>query len=111
MTFSTNKNKLVTLSNDLYKPQNSYITSGDAQIPTYGPTHRLDVGGAIGNFWGYKVIDIDSDGKWIYESPETGKAVAYDDFAKVDENKMIIGNGLPKFYLSWNNSIRYKNFD
>lgn len=111
MTFSTNKNKLVTLSNDLYKPQNSYITSGDAQIPIYGPTHRLDVGGAIGNFWGYKVIDIDSDGKWIYESPETGKAVAYDDFAKVDENKMIIGNGLPKFYLSWNNSIRYKNFD
>ncbi|MDL2208965.1 TonB-dependent receptor, partial [Parabacteroides sp. OttesenSCG-928-O15] len=111
LNFSTNNNKLVTLSNDLYEPQNSYITAGDAQIPIYGPTHRLDIGGEIGNFWGYKVIDIDNDGKWIYESPETGEAVAYDDFAKVDENKMILGNGLPKFYLSWNNSLRYKNFD
>lgn len=109
--FSTNKNKLVTLSNDLYEPQNSYITAGDAQIPIYGPTHRLDIGGKIGNFWGYKVIDIDNNGKWIYQSPETGEAVAYDDFAKVDENKMIIGNGLPKFNVSWNNNLRYKNFD
>ena len=33
------------------------------------------------------------------------------DFAKVDENKMILGNGLPKYYLSWNNSVRYKSFD
>lgn len=111
MNFSTNKNELVTLSNDLYEPQNSYITSGDAQIPIYGPTHRLDIGGKIGNFWGYKVIDIDDEGKWIYEDPETGAPVPYDEFAKVDENKMIIGNGLPKYYLSWNNSIRYKNFD
>jgi len=111
LNFSTNKNELVSLSNDLYEPQNSYITAGDAQIPIYGPTHRLDIGGKIGNFWGYKVIDIDNDGKWIYEDPATGNAVAYDDFAKVDENKMILGNGLPKFYLSWNNSVRYKNFD
>ena len=111
LNFSTNNNKLVTLSNDLYEPQNSYITAGDAQIPIYGPTHRLDIGGKIGNFWGYKVIDIDNDGKWIYEDPNTGNAVPYDDFAKVDENKMILGNGLPKYYLGWNNSIRYKNFD
>lgn len=111
MNFSTNKNELVTLSSDLYEPQSSYITSGDAQIPIYGPTHRLDIGGKIGNFWGYKVIDIDDEGKWIYEDPETGAPVPYDEFAKVDENKMIIGNGLPKYYLSWNNSIRYKNFD
>ncbi len=111
LNFSTNKNKLVSLSDDLYEPQNSYITAGDAQIPIYGPTHRLDIGSKIGNFWGYKVIDIDNDGKWIYESPETGEAVPYDDFAKVDENKMIIGNGLPKYYVSWNNTVRYKNFD
>jgi len=37
--------------------------------------------------------------------------VPYDDFAKVDENKMIIGNGLPKYYLGWNNYVRFKNFD
>ncbi|HHU97136.1 MAG TPA: TonB-dependent receptor [Petrimonas sp.] len=111
LNFSTNKNKLVTLSDDLYEPQNSYITAGDAQIPIYGPTHRLDIGGKIGNFWGYKVIDIDNDGKWIYEDPSTGNPVPYDDFAKVDENKMIIGNGLPKYYLGWNNYVRFKNFD
>lgn len=111
VNFSTNRNKLVSLSNDLYEPQNSYITAGDAQIPIYGPTHRLDIGGKIGNFWGYKVIDIDDNGKWIYEDPKTGNPVAYDDFAKVDENKMIIGNGLPKYYLGWNNTVRYKNFD
>jgi hypothetical protein len=24
---------------------------------------------------------------------------------------MVLGNGLPKFYLGWNNTFRYKNFD
>ena len=43
--------------------------------------------------------------------PSTGNPVPYDDFAKVDENKMIIGNGLPKYYLGWNNYVRFKNFD
>jgi len=71
----------------------------------------LDIGGKIGNFWGYKAIDIDDKGRWIYQNPETGEPVSYENFKKVDENKMILGNGLPKYYLSWNNNLRYKSFD
>ena len=27
------------------------------------------------------------------------------------EDRKVIGNGLPKHYLGWNNDFRYKNFD
>jgi hypothetical protein len=27
------------------------------------------------------------------------------------EDKKILGNGLPKYYLNWNNSVSYKRFD
>src|SRR5690606_4661484 len=28
-----------------------------------------------------------------------------------DENKQVLGNGLPSYYASWNHSFKYKRFD
>ena len=33
------------------------------------------------------------------------------DFTHAPEDKHVIGNGLPKWYAGWNNTLRYKNFD
>jgi TonB-linked SusC/RagA family outer membrane protein len=110
VNFSTNTNKLVSLSNDLYKLTNNFFTTGGTgeQIQTF--THRVDVGSNIGNFYGFKVIDISDDGKWIYEGAD-GKPVQYDDFNHAFEDKKVLGNGLPKYYAGWNNNFRYKNWD
>lgn len=108
--FSTNSNKLVSLSNELYKTTQNYFTTGGTGEPIQTFTHRVDIGDKIGNFYGFKVIDVDENGKWIYEDKD-GNAVQYSKFSHKFEDKKILGNGLPKFYAGWNNSLRYKNFD
>jgi TonB-linked SusC/RagA family outer membrane protein len=108
--FSTNSNKLVSLSNDLYKTTNDYFTAGETGEPIQTHTHLVRVGERIGDFHGFKVVDVGEDGKWIYEDAD-GNHVSTAEFSKSFENKHVLGNGLPKYYAGWNNNIRYKNFD
>jgi TonB-linked SusC/RagA family outer membrane protein len=112
INFSTNSDKLVSLSNDLYEVSSNYIYDGWTGDPIQTNTHRIEIGGKIGNFFGYKVVDVDQDGKWIYLDGE-GNQVAYDDFASMrnNDNKHVLGNGLPTFYAGWNNNFRYKSWD
>lgn len=109
VTFSTNNNKLVSLNNDQYKLTSDYFYAGDVQPPVSGvPTHRVKVGEPIGQIWGWKVLDITDDGKWVYEGQD-GKPVQSD--KATPEDRRVLGNGLPKYYAGWNNNFRYKNFD
>jgi len=117
ITFSTNSNKLVSLSNDIYQASSDYFTTGYTGPPVQTFTHIVKVGEPIGNFYGFKVIgigddpnDIDNYGQWIYEGTD-GKAVKYSDFKHSFGDKKVIGNGLPKFYVGWTNNFRYKNWD
>lgn len=110
LTFSTNKNRLVSLSNDLYQTTNDYFTTGGTGEPIQTFTNIVFIGQAIGDFYGFKVVDIDENGKWIYEN-KSGERVGYEQFGHSFEDKQVLGNGLPKYYAGWNNSIRYKRFD
>lgn len=110
VNFSTNSNKLVSLSNDIYKTTNDYFNTGYTGDPIQTYTHRVKVGRPIGEFYGYKVIDVDDAGKWVYQG-EDGKPVSYDNFKASDEDKQVLGNGLPKYYAAWNNTLRYKKLD
>jgi len=106
VNFSTNSNKLVSLSNDLYKTTVDYFDAGYTGEPIQQSTHRIEVGKPIGNFYGYKVVDITTDGKWVYSTPD-GKTT----LDKDANNKQVLGNGLPKYYAGWNNTFRYKSLD
>ena len=108
ISFSTNTNKLVSLSNDKFTTTNNYFDWGYTGAPVQQATHRIEIGGPIGNFYGYKSIDIDENGEWILEG-EDGNPVSYKDRQPAD--KHVIGNGLPKWYAGWNNSFKYKNWD
>ena len=111
VNFSTNTNKLISLSNELYQTTSPYFEAGFAGIPIQTFTHLVTIGKNVGDFYGYKVIDIDENGKWIYEGKD-GQPVRYDDQGShAFENKKVIGNGLPKYYAGWNNNFSYKNFD
>ncbi len=107
-TYSANQNKLVSLSNSQFQTTNNFFDTGYTGEPIQEATHRVEIGGPIGNFYGYKVLDIDPNGQWIVQS-QAGEAIPIKD-AKPDD-KQILGNGLPKYYLAWNNSVQYKNFD
>lgn len=107
MNYSTNKNELLTLSNDQFV-SSGYSDQGSTGEPLQTTTHRIQEGQPIGNFWGYKAIDIDENGHWIIEG-EDGNPKPISEQQPTD--KQIIGNGLPKHYLNWNNSINWKGFD
>lgn len=108
--FSTNTNKLKSLSNDIYQTTSDYFTEGFSGVPIQTFTHIVKIGRNIGDFYGFKVIDISEDGKWIYEG-QNGEAIPYDEFSHAFEDKKVLGNGLPKYYAGWNNNFRYKNLD
>lgn len=106
--WSRNKNKLVTLSNETFQPSNDCFFAGGTGEPIQQSTHQVCVGQEIGNFFGWKSVDIDANGEWIIEKPDgtttpVRRATAND--------RQVLGNGIPKQFAAWNNSVRYKNFD
>lgn len=110
-TFSFNSNKLESLSGSVFKSEYDYFNTGTVEYSgQVADSHRVQVGESIGNFYGFKVVDVDEEGRWIYED-RNGNLVNYKDFTHAPEDKHIIGNGLPKYYAGWNNNLRYKNFD
>ncbi len=108
VNFSTNKNKLVSLSSDQFQLKSGYFYTGSTGEPIQTTTHRVEEGQPIGNFWGYKSIDIDDNGRWIIEGAD-GKPKPIAEQQPTD--KKVLGNGLPKYYLSWINSFTYNKFD
>jgi TonB-dependent starch-binding outer membrane protein SusC len=104
---SHNANRLVSLSNEVYQTANFFTTGGTGEpIQTY--THRVQVGQQIGNFWGWKSVDIDSTGAWIVLD-STGNRISVR--SAKEKDKRYLGNGIPKYYAAWNNTARYGNFD
>ncbi len=107
-TFSTNKNKLVSLSNDKFQTTNDFFYAGYTGEPIQIETHRIKIGGPIGEFYGLKTVDITDDGIWIIEKPDGTRIPATESST---DDRQVLGNGIPKYYLSWNNNFQYKNFD
>lgn len=108
VNYSTNKNKLESLSNGIFPSDNNFIDRGWTDEPIQQNTHRVYVGGPIGDFYGFKSIDIDADGKWIIEGKDgKPKPIA----EQQADDKKVLGNGIPKHFLSWDNTVIYKNFD
>lgn len=107
VNYSTNKNELLSLSNDQFI-SSGYSNQGSTGEPLQTYTHRIQEGEPIGNFYGYKAIDIDENGHWIIEGAD-GKPKPISEQQPTD--KKVIGNGLPKHYVNWNNSINWKGFD
>ena len=108
VSYSTNQNKLISMSNDKFQMETGYFYTGSTGEPIQSNTHIVREGYKIGDFYGYKSIDIDDDGYWIIEG-EDGNPKSIKEQSTND--KKIIGNGLPSFYLSFNNTVSYKNFD
>lgn len=104
--YSTNKNKLLSLSNEEFQNNNPYINAGDAGGAIREYTHKLEEGGPIGNFYGYKSIGVDDDGYWLVETPEGPKTL----LDAVEADKQVLGNGVPKHIINWTNSVTYKNW-
>ncbi|MGI6573455.1 MAG: SusC/RagA family TonB-linked outer membrane protein [Fermentimonas sp.] len=108
VNYSTNSNRMVSLSSDKFAVQAGYFYTGYIGEPIQVETHRIDEGGKIGNIWALKVIDIDDNGSWIILGEDNNpKPIAN----QTASDKRVVGNGLPKHFASWNNTLKYQDFD
>jgi TonB-linked SusC/RagA family outer membrane protein len=108
VNYSTNRNRLLSLSDKNFQLAAGYFDAGTTEEPIQQPIARIQIGQPIGNFWGFKSIDIDDRGYWIIEGKDGNPKPIADQQA---DDKQILGNGLPKHYLNFNNTLSYKNFD
>jgi len=108
INYSTNKNKLLSLSDKNFQLASGYFEAGNTGEPIQQNLSRVQIGQPIGNFWGFKSVDIDENGRWIIEGKDgKPKPIA----EQQTDDKQIIGNGLPRHYLAFNNTLVYKDFD
>lgn len=106
INYSYGTTKLKTLSNSMY--QASYVEL--YQKPGVGTSEyffRIQEGGKVGQFYGYEYAGVE-DGKMLIYTDEGEKVPVSEADVKY---KRYIGNGTPTSFLSWNNTLRYKNFD
>jgi len=106
---SYNQNELVSLSDDHFQLRYRNIGTIGSPGLTGVAISRLEEGQPIGNFYGYKFAGFTDDGKWqFWDETLTEKVSAS---AATEEDKKIIGNGLPKSFAGLSNTFVYGNFD
>ncbi|MBC9795446.1 SusC/RagA family TonB-linked outer membrane protein [Sinomicrobium weinanense] len=100
-------NELEQLSNDVFNA-NWLEFAGLPSPGNLGPAIRLEEGGAVGNFYGKRFAGFTDDGKWLFYKADGSTGLA----SEMNENDLtVIGNGVPKYQASLNNTLTYKNFD
>jgi TonB-linked SusC/RagA family outer membrane protein len=117
VTYSSNQNKLLSLQNDQFQMSTDFFDTGHTGEPIQTTTHRIKEGWAIGNFYGLNSVGLNKAGKWLverYNFDENGNPISK--FYDLAENAtsadwQILGNGVPVYYLNWNNNMQYKRLD
>nr|WP_320037550.1 TonB-dependent receptor [uncultured Bacteroides sp.] len=106
-TASHTNNVLESFSNQLYTVD--YKEYGDiGGYGALGNSIRTYAGDKIGNFYGKRFAGFSETGEWLFYN-KSGEKVHAD--AIGDGDMAVIGNGVPKFYLSMSNYLKYKDFD
>ncbi|WP_233525600.1 SusC/RagA family TonB-linked outer membrane protein [Chitinophaga silvisoli] len=108
VAFSNSKNTLDRYSNELYTIKyQSYADIGG--YGALGNAIRTYEGDRIGNFYGKRFAGLTDSGDWLFYKADGTKAPA--DQLDSEKDFAVIGNAVPKVYLSFTNTFKYKNFD
>jgi len=69
---------------------------------------RIKEGEPIGQIWGPLFSRIGDQGQWLYLD-QNDNEVGFGELTQDD--RRVLGNGLPSFQLGWTNSLNFGNFD
>ena len=105
---ATMDNKFVDFSNTQYVGQDYYDVVGTEDPYPFHNLQRIQKGERLGNFYMYRYAGIDDEGNWaIYDKDGNIKLAS----EGMEDDRQIVGNGLPKFTASMTHTFRYRNFD
>lgn len=105
--YSYGTTTLTKLSNTIYRA--SYLDL--YQKPGVGTSEyffRVEEGGKVAQFYGYEYAGVDENHNMLIYTADGEKVLASTADPK---DKRYIGNGAPKHFLTWNNTVKWKNFD
>ncbi|MDE5653619.1 MAG: TonB-dependent receptor, partial [Muribaculaceae bacterium] len=101
-------NKFVDFSNSQYIGQDFYNMCGTEDPYPFYNLQRIEKGESVGNFYMWRYAGHNADGEWLVYDREGDIILASN---ATDEDRCIVGNGMPKFTLSTSHTFRYRNFD
>ncbi|SDL74130.1 SusC/RagA family TonB-linked outer membrane protein [Siphonobacter aquaeclarae] len=105
---ATNSNKFVSFSNEAYKGQTYVDVVGMPAPGSPGNIQRLQEGTRIGSFYMLRSAGVDQTGALqVYN--KKGEVIAAN--KATNDDKQFVGNGLPQFTASLNNSLHYGKWD
>ena len=105
---TTMRNKFVDFSNSEYVGQDFYDVSGTEDPYPFYNLQRIQKGESLGNFYMWEYAGHTTDGEWLVYDKE-GDIIRASQAG--DEDRRVVGNGMPKFTLSSSHNFSYRNFD
>lgn len=109
INFSLPTTKVVSLtSGELSFGEGGVLFRAGMGAPGQNDTRlvRVKEGEKLGQLWGAIQTGVNPNG-----TPKYADLNGDGTFCECDDDRTVIGNGLPSFIFGWNNSLRYKNFD
>lgn len=105
---TTMRNKFVDFSNSEYVGQDFYDVAGTEDPYPFYNLQRIQKGESLGNFYMWEYAGHTTEGEWLVYDKD-GDIIRASQAS--DEDRRVVGNGMPKFTLSSSHNFRYKNFD
>ncbi len=105
---STMSNKFVDFSNSQYIGQDFYNECGTEDPYPFYNLQRIEKGQSLGNFYMWRYAGITTEGEWLIYDKDGDIIRASQG---TDDDRCVVGNGMPKFTLSTSHNFRYRNFD
>jgi iron complex outermembrane receptor protein len=107
LMLATYNTTLVSLSKNGYEyGENGVYFRGSVGIGGWSETTRAKEGEPLGDFWGYVFTGVDDTGR-----PEFADLNNDGQFCDCDDDRQVVGNGLPDWSLGWSNKISAGKFD
>lgn len=109
INFATMKTKVVSLSSgDLSVGEGGLLYRANMGSPGQNSTLlvRVKEGDELGQLWGPVQEQVNADGTLKFKDLNGDGT-----FCNCDDDRMVVGNGLPKLTVGWNNSLTFGKFD
>lgn len=101
-------NKFADFSNSEFLGQEYYSLCDTTDPYPFYSLQRIQKGQPVGNFYMWRYAGLTDDGQWLVYD-RAGQAITAD--KATDEDRTVVGNGMPKFTLSSTHTFRYRQFD
>jgi iron complex outermembrane receptor protein len=107
LNLAHNRNKIVSLSNDIFPKDSVYIVQPDGGGQTGETVQVLMQGKPLGQFFTYQYAGKDEIGVSQYLGADGNPTID----PVFQEDYRLVGDAQPKLLIGWSNNFRYKNFD